>query len=136
MFSIILMGLFIISFILFGLWVLKAFIQISYNVHKNQNNSLYLDMEQHSDLNRFLEEFEKIKSDLLPSTCQDNFKYSLFHNSIESDFGTSMNGLLFRINGVKYVAKNFSDYQKATKVIKEHHDYCVKNNMFSSWAKF
>lgn len=117
----------------FGIWSVREFAHSYFRVHKTMNENLSIMMPEHNDLNRFLEEFEQIKSELVPSRNTKIYNDSLFHKDFLKDFENSMNGQLFRINNVRYVAKNFSDYRKATKVIKEHFDYCVANNLYSEW---
>lgn len=129
MFSIIIVALVVIVLVYFAY---KDISKVPFNTHKLMNNSHYLELTQHNDLNRFLEEFEQIKSELRISH-KSMFKYSLFHNDIFKDDSASMNGNIFRINSVKYVAKDFSDYQKAVKVIRDHYNYCKKNNIYSEW---
>lgn len=116
-----------------GVWVVREFVHIGFNVHKKMNYGCHLEMAEHNDLNRFLEEFEQIKSELCPSRNVALYSDSLFHRDFMIDFENSMNGRLFRINNVRYVAKNFSDYRKATKAIKEHYNHCVKNNLYTTW---
>lgn len=93
------------------------------------------ELSSHSDLNRFLKEFESVKSILGISKkpCYNSYRGSLFPIDFNMDSKDSMNGNMFIIKNVKYIAKNFSDYKKATIVIQDHYNYCKENNIYSNW---
>lgn len=112
--------------------IYRSFSRIPFETHKEMNRTHYLEKSTHNDLNKFLSEFESVKSELRASK-KKMFKYSLFHNDVWKDDYGSMNGSIFVINNVKYVAASYSDYCKATKVIREHCNYCVKNNIYADW---
>jgi len=99
------------------------------------NSEWYKELSSHSDLNRFLEEFESVKSILGISKkpCYNSNRGSLFPIDFNMDSKDSMNGNIFIIKNVKYIAKNFSDYKKATKVIQDHYNYCKENKIYSNW---
>lgn len=132
MFSIIFSMVLVAGLLAFVFFIWYSFAKIPFEVHEEMNQGWYKGLETHNDLNRFLSEFESIKSELCASKA-DMFEHSLFHINSKKDSYASMNGNLFRINNVKYVANNFSDYKKATKVIEEHHNYCVANNIYCNW---
>ena len=120
-------------------YIWKSFDDIPFNVHKSQNSSYYIDLVSHSDLSRFISEFESVKS-ILGMSRDPTFHHndngsvgSLFQIQHSDPIKAKMNGNIFVINQVKYIAKNKSDYKKATKIIKNHFEYCKKNNIYSNW---
>ena len=126
----------IISAILYGIYLIyHSFQKITFVCHEEMNSEWYKELSSHSDLNRFLEEFESVKSILGISKkpCYNSNRGSLFPIDFNMDSKDSMNGNIFIIKNVKYIAKNFSDYKKATKVIQDHYNYCKENNIYSNW---
>lgn len=132
MFSIIFSVVLVSGLLAFIFFIWYDFAKIPFETHKEMNERWYEGLETHNDLNRFLFEFDCIKSELCASKT-NIFEHSLFHNNSKNDRYASMNANIFRINNVKYVAKDFSDYRKATKVIEEHLNYCKKNNIYCNW---
>ena len=121
-----------IAIVLFVGLFYRSFSRIPFKTHKEMNRTHYLEKSEHNDFNKFLVEFESVKSELRASK-KKTFKHSLFHNDVFKDGCGSMNGSIFVIDNVKYVAASYSDYCKATKVIREHYNYCVKNNIYADW---
>lgn len=129
----------IISAILYGIYLIyNSFEKIPFECHKKANVTYDKELSYHSDLNKFLEEFESVKSILGISkdpffSLSENYFKSLFQIDFNGHCKTAMNANVFKINDVKYIAKNFSDYKKATKVIQDHYNYCKENNIYSNW---
>lgn len=126
----------IISAILYGIYLIyHSFQKIPFECHKEMNSEWNNELSSHSDLNRFLEEFESVKSILGISKkpCYNSYRGSLFPIDFNMDSKDSMNGNMFIINNVKYISKTFSDYNKATKVIQDHYNHCKENNIYSNW---
>lgn len=130
----------IIVGLLLGIYYIwTSFDDIPFNVHKSQNSIYDIDLKSHSDLSRFISEFESVKS-ILGIARDPEFHHngcgyggSLFQIQYSDPIKAKMNGNIFVINKVKYIAKNKSDYKKATKIIKNHFEYCKKNNIYSNW---
>lgn len=126
----------IISTILYGIYLIyHSFQKIPFECHKEMNAEWNNELSSHSDLNRFLEEFESVKSILGISKkpYYNSNRGSLFQIDFNGHCKTAMNANVFKINDVKYIAKNFSDYKKATKVIQDHYNYCKENKIYSNW---
>lgn len=126
----------IISTLLFGIYcIFHSSQKIPFETHKEMNATWYKELSSHSDLKRFLEEFESVKDILGISkkSCDNSYRRSLFPIDFNMDSKDSMNGDMFIIKNVKYIAKNFSDYKKATKVIQEHYNFCKEHNIYTNW---
>lgn len=92
-------------------YIWKSFDDIPFNVHKSQNSSYYIDLVSHSDLSRFISEFESVKS-ILGMSRDPTFHHndngsvgSLFQIQHSDPIKAKMNGNLFEINQVKYNIK-------------------------------
>jgi len=126
----------VISTLLFGIYyIYHSFQIIPFETHKEMNSEWNKELSSHSDLKRFLEEFESVKDNLGISKkpCYNSYRGSLFPIDFNMDSKDSMNGNMFIIKNVKYIAKNFSDYKKATKVIQEHYNFCKEHKIYSNW---
>ena len=126
----------IISTLLFGIYcIYHSFQKIPFEIHKEMNAEWNKELSSHSDLKRFLEEFQSVKDILGISKkpCYKSLRGSLFQIDFNEGFENSMNGNMFIIKNVKYIAKNFSDYKNATKVIQEHYNFCKEHNIYTNW---
>lgn len=126
----------VISTLLFGVYsIYHSFQKIPFEIHKEMNAEWNKELSSHSDLKRFLEEFQSVKDILGISKkpCDNSLRGSLFQIDFNEGFENSMNGDMFVIKNVKYIAKNFSDYKKATKVIQEHYNFCKEHNIYTNW---
>lgn len=126
----------IISTLLFGIYsIYHSFQKIPFEAHKEMNAEWNKELSSHSDLKRFLEEFQSVKDILGISKkpCYNPYLGSLFPIDFNMGSKDSMNGNMFIIKNVKYIAKNFSDYKKATKVIQEHYNFCKEHNIYTNW---
>ena len=120
-------------------YIWKSFDDIPFNVHKSLNSSFDIYLESHSDFSRFISEFESVKS-ILGIARDSGFHHnesgyggSLFQIQYSDPIKTTMNGNIFVIDRVKYIAKNKSDYKKATKIIMNHFEHCKNNNIRCNW---